>query len=348
MLEQRYAIVVYSQSSAGHRAEYNRVLSSNFDASIICGSLNATRLLQAIKCRQFLFFSMIEENTIAYFMISIIRWMIGQKTGGFLFRPKQCLAINTLSRKIKFIMLRFLTMYRISNTIVLLPFDIEHGMSVISNDWIYDMQLWDAELLFGDTWRNRAVLKSDLKKAILEAASGRKILISLGEQSQEKGFDLLSSIWCRSEEIRRKWLFVAAGRVARDSESRCSEFVKNGGIAINRYIEEYEMIALYGCSDAAWACYAPSYNQASGIFGRAFQAGLPIVIRRGSLLEALSKNIDAEVIPLEYGDPSSCVDAFLIPDIDVTDADREQKVRTLGMQSIKTLSGAFFADRSKF
>src|ERR1700685_4165033 len=44
-------------------------------------------------------------------------------------------------------------------------------------------------------------------------------------------------------------------------------------------------------ADLVWSCYAPDYNQSSGIHGRAVQLGIPVVVRRGSYIDALGKSL---------------------------------------------------------
>ena len=60
-------------------------------------------------------------------------------------------------------------------------------------------------------------------------------------------------------------------------------------MSFNRFVSEEELIALYASSDLVWAFYDEEYDQASGIFGRALQFGVPSIIRSGSLVDRLCK-----------------------------------------------------------
>ncbi len=77
-----------------------------------------------------------------------------------------------------------------------------------------------------------------------------------------------------------------------------------GGLLIDRRLDDAELESLYVVSDVIWSCYAPEYDQASGIFGRALQLGVPVIVRRGSLLHRFASGIRSPVLPLEFGDVS--------------------------------------------
>ena len=56
-------------------------------------------------------------------------------------------------------------------------------------------------------------------------------------------------------------------------------------IVENPYLTDDEVLSLYGVADLAWSFY-PQRDQASGIFGRAVQAGVVPLVRSGSFLES--------------------------------------------------------------
>ena len=69
--------------------------------------------------------------------------------------------------------------------------------------------------------------------------------------------------------------------------SLLEKFKQCGGMAINRFVNEDELTALYASSDIIWAFYDEDYDQASGIFGRAVQFGVPSIVRYLSLVDRL-------------------------------------------------------------
>jgi hypothetical protein len=74
---------------------------------------------------------------------------------------------------------------------------------------------------------------------------------------------------------------------------------------INRFISDEELIELYKVSDTIWACYAPSYDQASGIFGRAVQFSVPVIVRDGSQVSKLSRFLNHSTTTITWGDPDA-------------------------------------------
>lgn len=55
-------------------------------------------------------------------------------------------------------------------------------------------------------------------------------------------------------------------------------------LAEDRIVTDDEILRLYKVADLAWCCYAPDYDQASGVFGRALQTGVEPVVREGRVL----------------------------------------------------------------
>jgi len=76
-------------------------------------------------------------------------------------------------------------------------------------------------------------------------------------------------------------------------------------VVIDRNLTDEEFESLFGVADVIWACYAPSYDQASGVFGRAIQFGVPPIVREGSLIAAFARCEDVPCFPVSYGDRQS-------------------------------------------
>jgi hypothetical protein len=70
---------------------------------------------------------------------------------------------------------------------------------------------------------------------------------------------------------------------------------------LDRHIDDAELFCLYRNADLVWSCYAPDYNQSSGIHGRAVQLGIPVVVRKGSYIDALGETLSHPSLALPYG-----------------------------------------------
>jgi hypothetical protein len=108
-------------------------------------------------------------------------------------------------------------------------------------------------------------------------------------------------------------LVVAAGAAPPDAREAARVFVEAGGLLIDRKLEDAEIESLYTVSSVIWACYAPDYDQASGIFGRALQLGVPVIVRRGSVIERFSSGLTVPILALEFGNMSQGA-ALLVQD----------------------------------
>ncbi len=101
-------------------------------------------------------------------------------------------------------------------------------------------------LHFGVSENNAFPMLHDL---LTHKASGRRILIALGKQEQDKGFDYLVDLWCSSPKVRETFLCVVAGKVNYNSAQKAQLFVQQGGLLIDRHISNGELIYLYRRAD---------------------------------------------------------------------------------------------------
>jgi hypothetical protein len=100
-------------------------------------------------------------------------------------------------------------------------------------------------------------------------------------------------------------VFIAAGKVASECVEAAKQFEAAGGILIDRFISDDEIIALYRHAALVWAVYAPTYDQASGIAGRAYQFGIPIAVRHGSHMNNLLAALEHPAIAVPFGDKTT-------------------------------------------
>ena len=170
-----------------------------------------------------------------------------------------------------------------TRTLTILPFSVEPGFATIADDWIHDFETWD--LTGDDRLASRPL--GPLGAEIIEAAQGRKVCCTIGRQDASKGFDQFSHLYLSSPRLREAMLFASGGKVAPELAEDATAFGAAGGFARPRFITDDELLDLYACADLIWCVYAPNYDQASGILGRAMQLGIPVVVRKGSLIQRL-------------------------------------------------------------
>jgi len=270
----------YSRSESGHRLEYIKFSESQLGGVRIAG-------LSLIKTPKPLLFLMVEESFLLYVLISLVRSLLGRRTVGLVFRAKECVQGNSLRLKIKYAIMRALRHINNVKSVSIVPFFVCPEVENICDYWIHDFQFWDREFLESLTCESEVVEVIEYIKA---KAAGRKILCAVGKQDKSKGFDEFIRLYLSSEQLREEYLFVSGGKISGIDSELVKAFEGSGGLLIDKRISDSELVALYKAADVIWVCYAPDYDQSSGILGRALQYELAVIVRGGSVIESLAKN----------------------------------------------------------
>ena len=285
-----------SESGAGHKAEYDRVLIEEMRAlNIHLDRIEKAR--HAVDSSRPVFDSMLDSHVFAFLSSAVVRSLRGRCTVGLFFRPGECFFRTSLKYRIKYKLFQAASRLPHVSILTIMPFAVFPRFEEVATGWIYDPQLWDL-LHFGFSDDSAFPMLRDLLSA---KANGRRILITLGAQHSDKGFDYLVELWCSSPKVRETFLFVVAGKVYPSSVHKADLFVKQGGLLINRRMSDGELIYMYRCANIIWSCYAPVYNQSSGIFGRAVQFGVPVIVREASYLEKLGGILSHPSLALPFG-----------------------------------------------
>tara|TARA_B100001063_G_scaffold56039_1_gene49946 strand:+ start:6238 stop:7275 length:1038 start_codon:yes stop_codon:yes gene_type:complete len=272
---------LYAKFLTGHRMEYLQFIQEIIPSKQL-------QFKEIFFKKEPVIFLMIEDSPLTYFFISIFRSLFKLQTVGFLFRPSPIFKNNNLQMKIKYFLLRILKLISKVQTLLIVPDTLNHKFKKICDGWIYDMQLWD---ISKDNFQEFKDLKLGERQLnifdeIKLQAGNRKVVCAIGSQNKRKGFDVFAEAYVRDSEIRSNYLFVFGGSLEGYS-TLLEQFKQSGGMAINRYVNDEELIALYASSDIIWALYDSGYDQASGIFGRALQFGVPSIVRYQSLVDKL-------------------------------------------------------------
>lgn len=278
-----------SKSDKGHRRSVDLVLTRAFaDAGV---TLAPGRRDSAAD-----FFAMLDDDIAGFIGASLANVMRGRKTVGLFFRPHQCFVPGRVKYALKRAL--FTVLRRLPGTTILsiVPFYANPKFSAVADDWIYDPQVWDLDYV------DHATADRELGEAIVKAANGRHILVSLGLQNEEKGFNYLCRLWNERTDLRERFLFVSAGALGSTCDGIARTFSANGGYLVDRWISEPELFALYDVATVVWSCYDPAYDQASGIFGRSYQLNRRCAVRAGSYLQTQGEQLGHAIIALPYND----------------------------------------------
>lgn len=322
------AVVIYDNypGNDGHRAEYYALMAR------LIGSVRTQSLWRALWARQPVLDGAIEASVWSYVALCVLRTLMGRRTAGILFRPLPLVEGKLFRLRLKRFLLQLVKPLPGVATLTILPFELEPAFARFANGWIHDPQYWDLhhpEAVDAD--RPAGMLANQIR----DAAAGRKVVSAIGRQDIDKGFAMFAQLFAARPDLREKWLFAFGGKATEHEvgeDLRAFEAV--GGLSRARYISHEELLDLYACAGAIWCCYAPDYDQASGVFGRAIQLGLPVIVRKGSLLERTCLAEGLAHIAYD-GDPASFdPDAMPAPQDPVYAAAR---AREWGAQSVARL-----------
>ncbi len=320
---------IFSATEAGHRKAYIEFVSNLYSAKRVSA-------FELFFVKRPVFFLMIEENFFLYVLASFFRSITGKKTLGLLFRPKPAIESKSIKLRIKRVLLKVLKSQKNISTLTIIPFSIAPEFEEVADNWIYDFQLWDLER---DSQSKIMFQPSDkLIAAITEKIGNRKVLVAIGSQNKGKGFETFANSWIGDDSIQNRFLFAYGGKVSSDLQALAANYTESNGIGFDRFISDEELHALYVMSDAVWCLYDPSYDQASGILGRAIQLGIPAIVRKDSLSHKLCQKEGAPFIAAtEETISKQLIDASLLSKDPVLGNELTQRFRT---QSLEVLGSA--------
>lgn len=162
---------------------------------------------------------------------------------------------------------------------------------------IYDPQLWDLPYIDGE---------SEIPHEVLGL---KGYLLVLGALNAKRCKDELIACVPSIGDIP----VVFAGKMGIEDEAKLKN-IPNVTL-VNRYVSDAEILALYANAGFVYAYYDQSVSRPSGIFGRAVQLGLPVVIRKGGYLERQYGNYE-KAIPLSSLDSLGKILASGHPDFE--------------------------------
>ncbi|RWP83428.1 MAG: hypothetical protein EOR10_01265 [Mesorhizobium sp.] len=279
----------------GHRQFYQGLFASLFDLEPLMGRIGPRLWLDLVRARHLLF-ATIDDDYAGFIAVALTRSLIGRRTVGLFLRPSQCFERGRLVYRLKRWAFRCLRYLPRLSLFTILPFTFDRRFAQVAYGWVHDPQMWDMHD------RAMSMETSQLSRDVLAAAGGRAILCFLGSVRKSKGFQFLVDILSDHPDLVKDVFVVAAGRVDPASGGDCARLISAGGMVVDRFVSDDELLSLYKTCDFAWCCYEPGYDQASGIFGRSVQLGARPIIRKGSYLEKYAQEGAVAPVCLIYGD----------------------------------------------
>lgn len=285
--------IVHVASRDGHRGEYLELCCRLLVAEPSVGRVIPSRLRTLLASKSVLF-ATVDDEYIAFILVSILRSILGRKTVGLMIRPQTCFLAPGMRYALKRAAFRWLKVIRKISVLTIVPFSVRPEYREIARAGLVDPHCWDRQDMKVDTC-------PDLEREIRLAAGYRKVLLFAGGVSEIKGITFLVQILNDTAFPISKLLPVIAGRFSENIKHLVQELESRGALVIDRFVDADELEALYRVSSLIWTCYDPSYDQASGIFGRAIQSRRVPIVRSGSTIALFAELFSIGVLELEYG-----------------------------------------------
>jgi hypothetical protein len=286
----------YSRYLDGHRSSYLDFVKKKF------GGERLTSLSEFISRRPILFL-MVEEYFVLFAIVSLLRSVIGVRTVGLVFRPKQASYEKKLKMKLKRFYCQMIRKSQNITTLTIIPHYVDSNFKKLTKDWIYDFQMWDLNILGVrlDEYNNNCLIQN------IKKISGDRIIISaIGSQDANKAFDVFSRL-AVDELCSKKYCFVIVGKIGKSFSYLIPQIEENGGFVLDKYVADDEIYDIYRATDIVWCVYSPGYDQASGILGRARQFNKMALVRSGSYSEKICSEegviyeaIDINIDPYDF------------------------------------------------
>jgi len=338
-----FDFVIYSESEAGHRGSYIKFISTIARIK----RLERKDLFGASKP---VFFLMIEESFALFVFVALIRSALGRRTAGLLFRPLPVISGSNIRLRFKYQILKLLKLFPKIQVLTILPFSVEPRFSEIADGWIYDFQLWDLSVNERKIVSNQCETAAARKWLFLNSNLNddkKPLICAIGSQNRQKGFDVFAGTLVNNASIQQNFYFAFGGKVSDLYNFELNGFESVGGIAINRRVSDAELLDLYSSADIIWCYYSFDYDQASGVFGRAVQLGIPAIVREDSLIHKFCIKEDIDHIALGR----NIEEVLLSTNINRNEHKGEELSKRFALISIKSLERAldvtFDAEGSK-
>lgn len=335
--------LVHAVHAIGHRHSYVDTMARMLHYQPLIAPLDgatARRLLQTDR----LVLATFDDAPAIYAVIALLRGLSGRRTAALYLRPQTCMRTDHMKYRLKKVFYRALRSLPGLTLITITPHGWSPELGQVSHAGTYDPQYWD----FHDGTALRPPPHSELSRELARIAGARRIVCLPGFLSREKGLEFFTRITATRTMTHVPVLMVAAGEVLPGMEATAEAFKRAGGKLVDRELSDEEIESLYGICAAVWACYIPQYDQASGIFGRAFQTGTPVLVRQGSLIEAAAQDLGATALALPFDDAegAAAVIAAWVENASATDhalphpEGLSARVRTLKEHFLNTIRSA--------
>lgn len=273
--------IVHISATDGHHPSYQDVFVTLLNGEASTGSIRSKLFWKLVR-EPSVFFATIDADYLGFIAVALVRAISGKNTSGIFLRPLQCFrSERPLIYPAKRVLFRWISKIPRINLLSIIPHYLHPELREVTNNWIYDPQMWD---LWLDGPPN--LPDTPLSRRVESEARGRRIVIYIGAATTGKGFLELGEF---AQNNNNDYLIVVGGKISPEYNRQIQKLLNSGMIIVNRYITDEEILSLYKVAHYAWCKYLPAYDQPSGVFGRATQTNVIPLVREGSLIDDILK-----------------------------------------------------------
>ena len=283
--------IVHVTAPSGHRQSYLDLFERLLRLQPTVGGMSYSNLVRLL-CADRVLFATLDDDIRLFALVSLLRAVIGRRTVGLFLRPQSCLG-DTAKARVKRGLFGLLKRFGGITTLSIIPFGLMAGQERVTRGWMHDPQLWD-QLDIPDHPDTQTVIR------LRTIAQGRPILAFLGMVSHIKGISFLAEILAVRPDLARQYCIVIGGEVDETRRPEVERLAHLGATVWDRRLTDAEMSAVYEAASIVWACYDRSYDQASGIFGRAVQRRRMVVVREGAMIGRYAETLGHPHLALPY------------------------------------------------
>jgi hypothetical protein len=287
----RNDILSFDASADGHRANYVQIFASLTGGVGLIAPIR--RALPRLLTVRFLVLTTFDTAPRAFLAILLLRSLLGRRSALVSLRARALLTRRGWRGLAGRAAMRSLG--RLQSILPMSVVPLDGGERRAGFVIIRDPECWD---LGPDDRRAEATALSDRLQAFVR---GRRVLLFIGHIDPSKGLPFLRDIFLGDSGLSETIVPALCGPLLAGGEPWAEELRSCGAFVELRLLDRAELMSLYRVADAAWCCYPPARDLSSGIFGRAVQFGIAPVLRSGSVLDTLARDVP-NAIRLDYGD----------------------------------------------
>ena len=295
---------VVSASLNGHRRSYVELFSEMFDLKPMVGGAGRDQVMALVRAPRVMF-AMLDEHHLLFALVALLRALCGRRTVALSLRLHRCVTGQGLIFRAKSIFFALLRWLPGLTVLTISSFEHMPELRRYAHDCVIDPQLWD--LAETAPLERR---ETDLSKAVADFAGSRKILLVVGIMGADKGIEFLGDFLESDARPAASFALAFVGAFSRGDTRSPARLREAGAFVHDGYISDEDLLSLYGVADCVWSCYAPAYDQPSGVFGRSVQFGVRALVREGSAIDHFAQAHGLCVAPIAYGSLPSLAGAL--------------------------------------